>query len=190
MKRTAVRTERRIPDLPPYLGWNEQAPQYDRPDIVDRSPGVHAWEVPLADSDGIVIKVLLHYGSDGQLDGILDYFPLGTPMDLPGDVLVLVKPTHRCRGIGTSLLNEARRLWPEINLRDQCFTPMGEALVDHILLLRHLLDDHGWDTNPDGIKGDDFDGLLWSHRDDHEMDPQNYDAAHEALHDQLRLEAR
>lgn len=118
---------RHIPAMPPYLAWAEQAPQYERPDIPDRSPGTHHWTVPPELVDGVVIECLLHYDESGLI-GILNYFPKGSPMDLPGDVTVVVHPARQRRGVGTTLVQEARRRW-NVDLEDQCTTPAGAALI-------------------------------------------------------------
>lgn len=100
--------KRRIPEMPAYLAWAEQAPQYERPDITDRSPGTHYWRVPPELVDGLVIDCLLHYDEDG-LVGILTHYPNGSPqMDRPGDVTLVVHPAKQRRGIGTTLVLETR----------------------------------------------------------------------------------
>jgi len=100
--------ERRIPAMPAYLAWSTQAPQYERPDIIDRSPGTHHWTVPPELVDGTVIDCLLHYDQDG-LVGILNHFPNGSPkLDRPGDITLVVHPAKHRQGIGTTLVQAAR----------------------------------------------------------------------------------
>ena len=130
------RPKRRIPQVPGYLAWEEQAPQYNIPEVLSttqRLEGIHEWQVPdrllPADAKGTVIKCLLCYAEDGRLIGILNYFPNGSPIaDQPGDVTLVVHPEYQRRGIGTRLLAEAVARWP-IDLDSQCMTPQGEALV-------------------------------------------------------------
>lgn len=120
---------RRIPTIPNYLAWDLQAPQYDIPEVGDRSPGLHEWRVPGEWVRGIAIDVLLHYDADWLLDGILTHYPDGSPMDdQPGDITVLVRPDRQRRGIGRLLVEEAVRRW-QIDLDTQCLTDDGNQLV-------------------------------------------------------------
>jgi GNAT superfamily N-acetyltransferase len=123
---------RTISDLPPFLAWEQQAPQYDIPENPHHgTPGLHFWQVPKNLCGGVTIFCLLHYGDDGQLDAIMNYYPKGTPLDEPGDFLILVRPDRQRQRIGTAVLGEAIRRW-NVRLDDQCVTPAGEAFLSYL----------------------------------------------------------
>jgi len=48
-------------------------------------------------------------------------------------VNVLVHPRRQRRGIGSALVREALRRWPEIDPERQTYTPEGAALANAVL---------------------------------------------------------
>lgn len=80
-------------------------------------------------ADGVVIECLLHYDDSGLI-GIQNHFPQGSPMNLPGDVTLVVRRDPQRRGVGTPLVQEARRRWKPIDLENQRTTPAGTELAN------------------------------------------------------------
>lgn len=115
------------------FSWQMQAGQYDHLAPV---AGIRHWAVPAArlPIPGYPIDCLLHYdapvnGGSPWLTGILNRFPLGSPCgDEPGDVMVIVAPIWRRRGIGRALLLDAVSRWG-VDLTRQVYTPAGLALA-------------------------------------------------------------
>lgn len=124
----------------PVLPWESQAPQYARPDVpVPPFPNLVAWDVPAGEVP-VPIRCLLYFSKELgfhqqlELTGILNYYPEGSPYgEEPHDVLVLVHPQHRREGIGTALLREALRRWPDIDLTAQRYSREGWALAETLL---------------------------------------------------------
>jgi GNAT superfamily N-acetyltransferase len=79
------------------------------------------------------VDCLLYYDKDGDLVGILNYFPQDMPPhQKKGDSLTVVAPGMQRKGIGTKLLGEALKRWPDMNLHQAENTPAGNALVRSI----------------------------------------------------------
>lgn len=66
------------------------------------------------------LHALLHFDSDGVLDGLLTY--------LDGQVVVRVRPDRQRQGIGAELTRDARSRWP-VDRAKQLVTPEGSRLV-------------------------------------------------------------
>ncbi len=71
---------------------------------------------------------LLWYDDASKLRGILNYYPVGSPAERPGEFNITVHPAWRRRGIGTELLDEAFKRWP-IELDRQRWTAEGLAFI-------------------------------------------------------------
>jgi GNAT superfamily N-acetyltransferase len=79
-------------------------------------------ELPLRREPGMYTEgeELRYYDNDGALAGIC--------IERAGEFTVIVKPSHRGRGIGTKLLEEAVRRW-DIDFKAQRYTISGAELV-------------------------------------------------------------
>lgn len=101
--------------------WADVARDYPRrstkPGVVEFTPGTD-----------LEIHSLLWYDDHGKLRGIFNYYPKGTPAELPGEFNITVQPEWRRRGIATELLDEAFKRWP-INLDRQVWTNEGAAFI-------------------------------------------------------------
>lgn len=131
------------PDRPPrrlpagvgaLFAWESQAPQYERDDIVPR-PGIVHWTVPEDERPaGTPVECLLYYGEFLGLLGILNYYPEGSPLgDAPHDFFLVVHPDRRRQGVGSALIREACRRWPQIDLLGQAYTDAGWATALSVL---------------------------------------------------------
>ena len=89
-----------------------------------------------------VSEALLYYDTDGNLTGILNYFPNDMSAPEPemkafaeraGAFNTIVDPERRTLGIGLKLLHEAVRRWP-INFEQQNYTPDGFRLVQGFII--------------------------------------------------------
>lgn len=146
-----TRPARRVPgDL--THDWESQAEQYEyRSDVPRVGDGITLWWVPRneapvpigcllywappAQSSSILAGVRPSYKAQvAELVGILNYYPQGSPYgEEPHDTLTLVRPDRRREGIGTALLREALRRWPDIDLRAQAYTSAGWELARTLL---------------------------------------------------------
>jgi GNAT superfamily N-acetyltransferase len=77
------------------------------------------------------LESLTFRNHQGQLLGIMDYFMKDTPDGKAkrGDVIIIVKPGYRGRGIGMELLKEAMEIW-NLDLKQQKYTPLGFQLLE------------------------------------------------------------
>lgn len=115
--------------------WREIGNQYDECGPGGISCESYEVKLPLPDgSTGVAeSKTLLHRGAEGDLRGVLNYFPDGFPgIEEPGNFLVVVRPDCRGQGIGTALVSEADRQW-NLNFLQQTYSADGRALVSTYL---------------------------------------------------------
>lgn len=113
------------PTMSPALSWQSQVHQYP-----ESGPLGIDWFAGELDTG--VVDCLLYRNADG-LVGILNYYSIDfPPYERAGNCNVFVKPSHYRQGIGTALLDEARRRWP-IDLQAQRYTAMGSTFIRHYL---------------------------------------------------------
>lgn len=129
-----TRPPRRIPEnVSPQHAWQNQAPQYDRADVVPVPNTIVQWTVPPGE-EAVPIECLLAYDGFLNLVGILNYYPEGAPLgEKPHDFFFMVNPTRRRQGIGASLIREALRRWPDIDLLNQAYTDAGWETARSVL---------------------------------------------------------
>jgi GNAT superfamily N-acetyltransferase len=93
-------------------------------------------------SDGSRIEVLLHRNRKGRLTGVLYYYPTdfrsinGVLVARAGAVHMWVDPARHGRGVGTALVLEGNRRWPEIDLGNLDLTEGGAALARKVASVR------------------------------------------------------
>jgi len=120
--------EAMIPEFPPsvWTGQAAQAPQTGEPNSI-RFTRIEEAEVLLFyDGSGILRGILKYFEKDVRKS---DQFGDGYLVAFAGEVVVIVEPDYRRRGIGTTLLREAIGRW-NIDLGRQHYTPSGAAFVD------------------------------------------------------------
>ena len=75
------------------------------------------------------VDCLLWRDTTGTLRGILNHYPIDMPpWEKAGNLTMLVQPGWRRRGIGSALLDEARRRWP-VDLGVQTYTDDGRRFI-------------------------------------------------------------
>ena len=124
-----------IPWMP--IWWENQAPQYhsvkpDQPGIVyfrGQDPGMEHH-----------VDCLLMFDEKLELVGILNMFNFDfPPLERKGNVTMFTHPDKLRRGIGSALLDEARRRWP-VNFDQQNYTKAGAAFMNRYVQQRSLQD--------------------------------------------------
>jgi GNAT superfamily N-acetyltransferase len=124
-----------IPWMP--IWWENQAPQYhnvkpDRPGIVyfqGQDEGMENY-----------VDCLLMFDENLELVGILNMFNFDfPPLERKGNVTMFTHPDKLRRGIGSALLDEARRRWP-VNFDQQNYTREGAAFINRYVQRRTLPD--------------------------------------------------
>lgn len=79
------------------------------------------------------VDCLLYRNSRGAVIGILNHYPVDMPpYEQAGNVNIYVHPRRRRRGVGSTLLREARRRWG-FDATQQSYTEAGLALIRHVL---------------------------------------------------------
>lgn len=128
MAYTWASQERQFPNKGP-AGITYEQNHVEVARVTHRHTGAH---VPvLADSP---VDCLVHRSHKGTVTGILYHYPVDMPpWERAGNVNVMVHPRRQRRGIGSALVAEALRRWPEIDPGQQDYTPDGAALVNAIL---------------------------------------------------------
>lgn len=116
--------------------WQSQEWQYRTRTDIPKAEGIVHWTVP-SHLAPVRIECLLFFWRLPtpalNLLGICNYYPEGSPQgEQPHDTLTLVHPDFRRLGIGSALLREAMRRWPQIKLADQTYTAQGWALVNNL----------------------------------------------------------
>jgi hypothetical protein len=106
------------------FSWMGQAPQYDQLGEPNELRYQRFYDgTPLVgNAEKAVIDTLLHYDEWGNLDGILNTFPLGarnadgSKLDDPGNSAIMIRPDQDTPdgGVRELLENEALRRWPDI----------------------------------------------------------------------------
>jgi GNAT superfamily N-acetyltransferase len=110
-------------------GWVSQVGQYPK----KGEPGI-GYRREFAHGDAAMpVDCLLFRNRKGALVGILNHYPLGCGPERPHNVNVWVRPDRQRRGIGSRLVAEALRRWPEIADGRQDYTPAGLALANAIV---------------------------------------------------------
>lgn len=119
------------------LHWADQSVQYaevkpDHPGIVyfqGRQKGVDNW-----------VDCLLMFDENLELVGILNMFNFDfPPWEVAGNVTMFTHPDKYRRGIGSALMDEARRRWT-VNFDQQEYTREGAAFVNRYIQKRSLPD--------------------------------------------------
>lgn len=117
-----------------FFSWESQASQYP----LDGPPGVisyFAGDVGAAEP----VDCLLWRDGGGVLVGILNHYPIDyPPLERAGNFLVFVREDQRLQGIGSALLDEARRRWT-IDLTQQLYTVDGHKFITHYVRHRERL---------------------------------------------------
>jgi len=124
--------------------WRSQACQYSP----TGTPGIEYQRYVVTDfGPDAISECLLFRDADGDLRGVLNYFPnnipfkKGTPawercgrqwIEKAGNFNVLVDPSYQRRGVGTTLLRAATERW-EIDFGQQDYTLEGALLVTSFL---------------------------------------------------------
>lgn len=106
------------------LSWESQARQYPE----RGEPGIGYFRGDL--SDGDYVDCLLFRGPSGRVWGILNHYPIDSYWEKKHNANLWVHPQKRLRGIGTSLLKEALRRWPAINLSQQRYSEAGLKFIE------------------------------------------------------------
>lgn len=76
------------------------------------------------------VDCLLYYDKDGDLVGIHCHYGFDfPPHEKKGNNLTVVAPGVQRKGIGTKLLQEALKRWPDMNLHQPENSNAGKALV-------------------------------------------------------------
>jgi GNAT superfamily N-acetyltransferase len=137
-KRGSAMTNRYRANLPWMpLAWGDQAPQYhrvkpDRPGIVyfrGQDPGMEHH-----------VDCLLMFDENLELVGILNMFNFDfPPLEKKGNVTMFTRPDRLRRGIGSALMDEARRRWT-VDFDRQDFTRTGAAFINRYVQQRSLAD--------------------------------------------------
>ena len=126
-----------IPVMPAVLTWDRQVVQYahikpEQPGIVyfqGREEGTQDW-----------VDCLLKYDENLELVGILNFYAIDfPPWEKAGNFTMFTRPDRYRRGIGSALLDEARRRWT-INFDQQDYTISGAAFVNRYVQVRSLQD--------------------------------------------------
>jgi GNAT superfamily N-acetyltransferase len=129
--------------------WDEIARTHPK----DGPPGLHHEEVHVAPGSdprtrtgwsGGTVHVLTHRNSRGRLTGVLYYYPDEfhgvdrgvVAVQRAGSVNMWVDPARQGRGIGTALVMEGNRLWPEIDLSGLDLTEGGAAMARRVAEVR------------------------------------------------------
>ena len=139
--------------------WQGQADQHPATD----TPGFH---FRVEEPGKHPIEILLHYGEDKALNGILYCYPKGMPgYEDRGAINMWADPERQRQGIGTSLLREFESSHHPIDWYAQSFSPAGRAtaaaylrstgqvVVDEIAKGNPYHDERGRFTTADGAGG-------------------------------------
>lgn len=109
------------------LTWESQVMQYP----VTGQDGIGYFE-GVVDAN-YCVDCLLWRGGLGEVLGILNHYPADfPPWERAHNVNLWVRTDAQRNGIGTALVLEALRRWPDIHLTAQRFTRAGKALADSI----------------------------------------------------------
>jgi GNAT superfamily N-acetyltransferase len=97
-----------------------------------------AKQFPLNNGKGITYQTVnyaentpmdcLLYYNEGDLLGILFHFPNDFPPFVKGNVNLVVHPKHRRKGIGTMLMDEAKKRW-DLKFDSHSFTDDGNYFL-------------------------------------------------------------
>jgi len=132
----------------PMFSWESQAAQYaekGEPGValethyVDLLTGDEVFPPQprglWAESDDSITKVhcLLHRDANGRLLGILNHYDGKHYLEGADAINVWVRPDVQRLGIGSQLVKEAVRRWPEITPEKQRYTEAGLALLNRVL---------------------------------------------------------
>lgn len=126
-KRKATRPEQRTYELKviaaPVFSWASQHPQYPDPG----EPGIQYFAGP---TEFGVVDCLLYYDGDGMLRGILNHYNFDDTdaLEQSGNINIFVDPTCKRQGIGTKLLDEAKRRYG-FNVEQQTYTLEGVHFI-------------------------------------------------------------
>lgn len=112
------------------LTWESQVSQYPARGV----PGISYFRgYDSTHPERHHVDCLLFRGPDGKLQGVLNYYAVDMPpWEKAGNMNMWVRPDKRRRGIGTRLLDEARRRWP-FNLAQQRFSESGVHFMESYL---------------------------------------------------------
>jgi GNAT superfamily N-acetyltransferase len=126
-----------IPYLPPVLDWDRQAPQYGQ--AKPEQPGILYFQ-GFEEGSSEWVDCLLMFDENLELVGILNYYAIDfPPWEKAGNVTMFTHPNKLRRGIGSALMDEARRRWP-VNFDRQEYTRDGAAFINRYVQRRSLSD--------------------------------------------------
>jgi GNAT superfamily N-acetyltransferase len=122
-------TPKRIPSWAGVYTWESQADQYAR----YGDPGV-GYERHYADGEDkgpeCPVDCLLFRGESGLLLGILNHYPEADPggFEQAGNINIWVKEDQQGRGIGRTLVREAKKRWG-LHVEQQRYSDAGLAFL-------------------------------------------------------------
>lgn len=124
-------TELPAATVPPNTmhSWEVMASQFPEKGF----PGITATAEHPRDFPDVTVDALQYRALDGSIIGILIRYPFVAGYERDGNANMWVRPDRRREGIGTSLLKEALRRWPNIDLMKQDYTPAGRAVATRLV---------------------------------------------------------
>ena len=116
------------------LSWESQVEQYDK----WNPPGItHRRYIEQFGRGETPVDCVLWSDNNGELRGILNFFPSGSDFDKPGQFNMFVDPKWKRKGIASQLLDEAINKY-KIDLRIQIYTVEGALLVENYMQTRKI----------------------------------------------------